>query len=60
MPRQGRLDLPELDAKAADLHLVVGATAVVQLPVRAARGTGRRCGTSAPRRPTGRGGTGQP
>ena len=51
--RQRRLDLAELDAEAADLHLVVGAAEVLQVAVGAASGPGRRCGTSGPGAPNG-------
>ena len=46
-PRQRGLDLAQLDAEAADLHLVVGAAQELQLRRRRASAPGRRCGTSA-------------
>ena len=54
MPQQRRLDLAQLDAEAADLHLLVGAAQVLELAVAHASAPGRRCGTSGcPARPNG-------
>jgi hypothetical protein len=45
--RDRRLDLAELDAEAADLHLVVDAAEVLDVAVVAGAARGRRCDTHA-------------
>ncbi len=47
MERQGGLDLAQLDAEAAELHLMVDPPEELQVPVRAASAPDRRCGTGA-------------
>ncbi len=46
--RQHRLDLPQLDAEPAHLHLLVQPPQELELPVGTVARPGRRCDTSAP------------